>query len=62
VKLEEWPEELSPTSPEPIQPSTVNGRRRLRAAGVDPDDPGHLFTADEWARIVAQAEGQPDAG
>lgn len=58
--LTEWPDTLWEPSPPPGARSDV---RMSAGSYVDRGlDPGHLFTADEWATIVARAESTVPGG
>lgn len=51
-----WPEPLPEPSPPPAaERAPVGARRTMRESGFDPDDPGHLMTAQEWTRVREDA-------
>lgn len=39
-------------------PPPGSGRRGLHAGADEYGDPGHLLAEDEWAQVVARAEGR----
>lgn len=54
MRADEWPEKLPPASPPP-------GESRRHGWRLAPgEDPGHLFTEEEWAQIQADAEAADD--